>query len=500
MPGGSGKPTGRLGGATASAAGRAHAGRFREEAPVDVPGEPASPPPQAASARRATSARPVSVERIAAHLRRRRGRERARLTVPLLVLALLAAACSGGNERSGEIRFLVFGEPAELEAFRTVVSEFQKLEPRIVITLVEASDRDDLITRLSTSFAGGQPPDLFLINYRFFRQFAVRGVLEPIEERLERSRAFDEEDFYPQALDAFRIDGRLQCLPQNISSLVVYYNRDLFAQAGVSEPEPGWTWNDMVEKAIALTRDEDGDGNVDRYGLGVEPTLIRIAPFVWSNGGELLDDDVRPTRFALDSPAADAALRAFFDLRQLHLVVPTEEEVESEDDETRFLNGRTAMVLSSRRATPTFRTITAFDWDVAPLPRHVEPAGILHSDAYCLTRASQEKDAAWRFMEFALGPEGQRITARSGRTVPSLVEVSRSAAFLDPAAKPANSRVFLDTIPSIRRVPNISTWPEIEDAAEGILENGLYESVPSAEVTRQLNARTAEMFARAERG
>ncbi|MDQ3379870.1 MAG: sugar ABC transporter substrate-binding protein [Actinomycetota bacterium] len=415
-----------------------------------------------------------------------------------MLLVLVATACSGEGQ-SGEIRFLVFGEPAELQAFRSVVKEFRTVEPDITVTLVEASDRNDLIARLSTSFAGGEPPDLFLINYRFFGQFAVRGVLEPIEGRLEGSDAFDADDFYAKALDAFRLDGELVCLPQNISSLVVYYNRDLFAKAGVQEPTPGWTWDEMVEKAIALTRDENGDGNVDQYGLGVEPTLIRIAPFVWSNGGELVDDEAQPTRFTLDSPAADAALRAFFDLRQLHLVVPTEEEIESEDDETRFLNGRTAMVLSSRRATPTFRTITAFDWDVAPLPRHKKQAGILHSDAYCMTSASKEKDAAWRFMEFALGPEGQRITARSGRTVPSLIEVSRSEAFLDPTAKPASSRVFLDTIPFIRRVPNISTWPEIENASEGILEGGLYESVPSAEVTRQLNARTRGMFARAER-
>ncbi len=438
------------------------------------------------------------------HLRKRSASQRAErarrwlATVAALLLVLVATACSGEGQ-SGEIRFLVFGEPAELQAFRSVVKEFRTVEPDITVTLVEASDRNDLIARLSTSFAGGEPPDLFLINYRFFGQFAVRGVLEPIEGRLEGSDAFDADDFYAKALDAFRLDGELVCLPQNISSLVVYYNRDLFAKAGVQEPTPGWTWDEMVEKAIALTRDENGDGNVDQYGLGVEPTLIRIAPFVWSNGGELVDDEAQPTRFTLDSPAADAALRAFFDLRQLHLVVPTEEEIESEDDETRFLNGRTAMVLSSRRATPTFRTITAFDWDVAPLPRHKKQAGILHSDAYCMTSASKEKDAAWRFMEFALGPEGQRITARSGRTVPSLIEVSRSEAFLDPTAKPASSRVFLDTIPFIRRVPNISTWPEIENASEGILEGGLYESVPSAEVTRQLNARTRGMFARAER-
>ena len=59
--------------------------------------------------------------------------------------------------------------------------------------------------------------------------------------------------------------------------------------------------------------------------------------------------------------------------------------------------------------------------------------------------------------------------------------------------------MFLDTIANIRRVPNISTWPEIEDASEGILEGGLYESVPSRDVADQLDERTREMFARAER-
>jgi multiple sugar transport system substrate-binding protein len=156
------------------------------------------------------------------------------------------------------------------------------------------------------------------------------------------------------------------------------------------------------------------------------------------------------------------------------------------------------MMFSSRRSTPSFRTITAFDWDIAPLPKHEEPAGILHSDAYCLTEASEAKDTAWKFMEFALGPEGQRITAQSGRTVPSLKEVAESDAFLDPSAKPANSRVFLDTIDVIRRVPNISTWPEIEDAAEPIIETGLYQGVGAEEAARKLEAVTAPMFARAE--
>ncbi len=424
------------------------------------------------------------------------------LAIALLVCAL--AACGGGggsdgDDVSGEVSFLVFGEPEELKAYRGVIDGFKNRQPAVTVKLIEASDREDLLARLSTSFAGGTPPDLFLLNYRFYGQFAARDVLEPVESRLESSDAFEQDDFYPQALDAFRFDGKLVCLPQNISSLVVYYNRDLFKQAKVPEPKAGWTWDDMVQKAIRLTRDTNGDGDIDQHGLGVEPSIIRIAPFVWSNGGEVVDDEEEPTRLALDSPEATEAMQKFFDLRREHLVIPSEQEVEAEDDETRFQNGREAMVLSSRRSTPAFRTIEGFDWDVAPLPKHVEQAGILHSDAYCLTKASENKEAAWAFLEFALGPEGQRITARSGRTVPSLKSVAQSSDFLDPSLKPAHSEVFLEGIPAIRRVPTISTWPEIEDAAESIIEQGLYRGVRADEVARQLIDRTTPMFARAER-
>lgn len=432
---------------------------------------------------------------------------RFRLRSLLLACAAITAACTGttsdeqaapARNVSGDLSFLVFGEPEELKAYRNVIRSFKSVEPDVNIKLTVASDRDDLLARLATSFAGGAPPDLFLLNYRFYGQFAVRGVLDPVAPRLEASTAFEPEDFYPEAVEAFQLNGEQICLPQNISSLVVYYNKDLFADAGLEEPAEGWTWDEMVALAKILTRDEDGDGLAEQYGLGVEASIIRLAPFVWSNGGELVDSDENPTRFALDSPEAIEAMQKFFELHLVHGVIPGDEEIEAEDDTTRFLNGRTAMVLSSRRDTPTFRTITDFDWDIAPLPIHEQPAGILHSDAYCMTKASGNKDAAWRFMEYALGSEGQRITAESGRTVPSLIEVSTSDAFLDPNAKPANSQVFLDTIPIIRRVPNISTWPEIEDLAAGLMEAGLYGGVPADVIARRLIEQTQEIFARAE--
>jgi multiple sugar transport system substrate-binding protein len=420
------------------------------------------------------------------------------LVAVVVALAAIGAGLAAGGGGDGDrpaISLLVFGEPEELAAYRKLIAAYERRDPEARVRLIAASDRVDLIARLSTGFAAGSPPDLFLINYRYYGQFAARGALEPLGPRMAGS-ALSAGDFYEPALDAFRWGGTLTCLPQNISSLAVYYNRDLFRRYGVAEPEAGWKWYHMVDRAKALTRDLDGDGAVDVYGLGVEPSIIRLAPLVWSAGGDLVDDPVRPTRFRLDDPAALEAMEALFSLRVAHGVIPSEPEQESEDDETRFLNGRTAMVLSSRRSTPTFRTITDFDWDVAPLPTLGEPAGILHSDAYCMARISPRKDESWRFVEFALGPEGQRIVAETGRTVPSLKAVANSPAFLDPRAKPAGSRVFLDAIPTIRRVPSISTWPEIEDATAGILETAMYDDLPPTTIAREVDRATRELFAR----
>jgi multiple sugar transport system substrate-binding protein len=439
---------------------------------------------------------------------------RPKALLALLLAAVLAAAGCGagsGSSADGPVRLLVFGAPEELAAYRTLVEAYEKARPGTDVQLVEASDRKDLLARLATSVAGGAPPDLFLMNYRFYGQFAAKDVIEPLDDRLAASEAVDPADYYPVAWNAFRWKDRQLCLPQNVSSLAVYYNRTLFAKYGVPEPKAGWTWNDLVATASAMTRDSRGavikatesEGAALRpavHGLGVEPSIIRLAPFVWSNGGQLVDDPTKPARLTLDTPAAREALKNLVDLRLAYGVVPTDEEVEAEDDESRFANGRLAMLMSSRRSTTTFRSITGFEWDVAPLPVYREQVGVLHSDAYCMTRGAKNKDAAWRFLEFAIAEEGQRIIAATGRTVPSHVAVSQSPAFLGPAQPPRSAKVFLDAIPTVRALPTVSTWPEIEDVTYGILENAMHRGDRLDDVIRDLDRQTRPLFARGEHG
>lgn len=414
----------------------------------------------------------------------------------VLPLLLFLAAC---DRPTPAVSFMVFGDTAEYAAYDALVAAFEAENPNIDIALTHIPSARDYRTKLATDFAAGAPPDVALLNYRRVPAFAAAGQLEPLGPYLDNSEIIAREDFYPITLESFTWRNELVCIPQNISSLVVYYNRDLFAAAGLPEPADDWTWDDFLATAKALTHDGDGDGITDQYGLGIEPSLYRLAPFVWQNGGRIVDDPENPAGLGLTRLPSLQALAWFVELQTVHGVAPNRLAEASIDSETRFIQGTTAMYLNSRRGTPTYRESAAFDWDIAPLPRGNQSAGILHSDAYCLSAAARDKDAAWQFIEFANSPAGQTIVARSGRTVPSLIAVAESEAFLNPAARPSRSRVFLDTIPDLQMVPLLSTWEEIEVTASEEIERAFYGDITAEEAAVLARDRTEEYFLLAAR-
>jgi multiple sugar transport system substrate-binding protein len=415
---------------------------------------------------------------------------------PFLALFAVLAACAvaPGAGRPEPITFMIFGDTGEKAAYEALVAAFTARHPDIPVTLLHIPGQSDYRKRLGVDFAAGTPADVVLLNYRRYAAFAAKGALEPLGPYLDRSDLISVADFYPETIAPFVWEGQLMCIPQNLSSLVVYYNRDLFRAAGLAEPADDWTWADFLAAAQALTQDTDGDGAIDQYGLGTEVSIFRVAPFIWQNGGELVDDPAAPTRLALDTPAAREAIQWFVDLQVVHGVAPDAVAEAAEDSESRFLNGRLGMFLNSRRGVPTYRTISSFDWDVAPLPQGKQRAGILHADAYCMPSVAKQKDAIWTFIEFANAPEGQHLIAASGRTVPSLRAVAESPTFLDPGARPARNHVFLDVIPYIRSVPVMEGWVDIEEITAVELERAFYGQAGVDEVIRTAIERAQPFF------
>ncbi len=416
----------------------------------------------------------------------------------LILLLLLWPLTACGSRQETAVSFLVFGDPAELAAYEKLVAAFMAEHPEITIELGHVPGQSDYRKRLAAGFAAGSPPDVFLLNYRRIGAFAADGVLEPVGPYLAQSKVLKEAEFYSEAITAFTFQDQLWCIPQNLSSLVVYYNEDLFAAAGLQPPAPDWTWSDFLAVARTLTRDLDGDGRIDQYGAGIEPSLYRLAPFVWQNGGDVVDDPTRPTRLTLDSPAALEAFTWFVNLQVQEGVVPDAVAESAISSENRFLQGTLAMYFNSRRGVPTYRTITDFRWDVAPLPRFRQAAGILHSDGYCMAAAARNKGAAWTFIEFANSSTGQRLIAETGRTVPSLRQVAAEPVFLAPTLPPRNSRVFLDTLPVMRQVPTITQWVAIEETANREIERAFYGQISVAEAAATAVQLTQSFFTEGE--
>jgi multiple sugar transport system substrate-binding protein len=427
-------------------------------------------------------------------------------------LAVLGRERRAAARRKRSIRFAFFGTDAEQRAYQYLIAAFEAAHPDISVD-VAALDSGDASLQLDTlmnhpnrpwllrggpyqswlwkSLASPAAPDVFVLSYQRFPSYAARGVLEPLGERLRASTAIDAADFYPAALDAFRsgdvVDDGLGAIPLNASSLAVYYNADLFASRGVALPEDGWTWDAFASAAEALTFDLDPADCAGVHGLTIEPRLSRSAAFIWGAGGNLIDDPMRPTRLTLDSPEAREGLRRFADLGPAgRNVTPTSAQARQFNDLARFAAGRAAMFVHSRRVVPTLREAKGLNWDVAPLPVGTVPANVLHSDGLCLLAGARDKEAAWAFIEFAVGRVGQAALAETGRTVPSLRSVAESDAFLRGTSfpwlfgdqplglAPARARVFLDNVSISRRIPAMATLPAVEGMFDRAFKQAFY--------------------------
>ncbi|GAA1572839.1 sugar ABC transporter substrate-binding protein [Kribbella sancticallisti] len=403
----------------------------------------------------------------------------------LAVSALLAvSACSGeqgaaddtgSSTPAAKITVQVRADPEEAAVYRSLVTAYQKASGAQVDLV--AVGRQDHLTRLSTAFASGDAPDAFLINYREYAPFVQRGAVAPVGPLLDQ-QGVDRAAYYEEPLRAFSYGGALQCMPQNISSLVVYWNRALFKQAGVAPPKTGWTWAEFVATARALT-------TAKTKGVGIDPSITRMAPFIWSSGGSIVDNDEAPTRTTLHEPGARAALQAVVDLIGTG-TTPTKKQLAAQGLDEQFMTGKVAMFLSSRVEVPALREQRGLDFDVAALPVLGKPASVLHSDAYCVSSSSEHKDAAAKFIAYAVGQQGQTITALGGRTVPSLKAVATSPAFLSPARPPASSQVFLDAIPQLRHTPVTPSWPEVEDVIGNQLQRAFEDGVPLDQVLAEI--------------
>lgn len=368
---------------------------------------------------------------------------------------------------SGEVSFLTFGSPAQAQAYQALATAFEAKYPGTKVTVISLADNEvDYHAKLATELAGGQPPEVVLLDYDAAARYFAAGAFQSLSADMAQSTVIHATDFYTQAYTAYQWQGQQMCLPISVSSVVVYYNKKLFDAAGQAYPKAGWTWDQFIATATALTKPPD------QFGVGMDRELNNVMPFVWQNGGELFSPDVK--QLTLNTPAASAAIQWWVDWQVQDHVAANATQEQSLDSGTRFQNGQLGMFLDSSDSVPDLRTATGLDWDIGPLPQSQQPATILKSLGQCLTAKGARSDLGWKLIEYTNSVEGQKLLASAGLIVPANMSVAQSPAFLDPNARPAHSQVWLDAIPLIHTVPPLPNWPDIEETANTELESAFY--------------------------
>jgi len=301
--------------------------------------------------------------------------------------------------------------------------------------------------KFQTMTAAGVAPDVIFMESTRFPKFVSSGALENLDPYIKRDGDVNLADFYPVALKSYLWNGHLYGLPNDIAIGVVFYNKDLFDEAGVPYPKSAWTWNDYLRAAKMLTFDFDEDGRTDQFG-----TMIGDwRQFVWQNRGDLVDDPMHPTRSTMDTPAVREALQWLVDLRFKHHVTTRPGELADMGGYEMFMTGKVAMVFGGHWDVPTYSKIRRFRWDVAPLPKGKVRANNALGSCLSIPSKSRHKDAAWRYIKFLAGSEGQKVMVGADFSTPARKSIARSREFLQPP--PQSEQVFVNEIPFGRPVP-----------------------------------------------
>ena len=152
----------------------------------------------------------------------------------------------------------------------------------------------DYYIKISTYVAGKKTPDFFWLTQELISKYASMGVIADITDEFKASTEINPDTFYPGVLASAEYDCKYYGVPWIANPLIVYYNRDLFREAGVDFPDPlgGWTWDEFIDVASKLTvKKTDSNGNqYQQYGYIVDG-WPNIETFIWAGGGDIVGEN-----------------------------------------------------------------------------------------------------------------------------------------------------------------------------------------------------------------
>lgn len=170
---------------------------------------------------------------------------------------------AGASDGDVTLRYGIWDDNQKA-ALREIADKFEEENPGIKVE-IEVTPWKDYWTTLETSATGGSAPDVFWMNAPHFAMYAQGGMLTSLDDAIGDSEVASKADFPESLVDMYSDNGVWYGMPKGFDTIAVYYNKELFDNAGVAYPTTDWTWDDYVSIAKQLT---DADNGV--YGTALQ--------------------------------------------------------------------------------------------------------------------------------------------------------------------------------------------------------------------------------------
>lgn len=346
--------------------------------------------------------------------------------VGLVLAALILSACAvqtGGMAAPGAGQTATRPEGAKivlrvgtgdsgegLTPHFTIIQQFETENEDIQVQ-VEPVGSGDYYARILTQIAAGDPPDLLQIGDDAVPMFVQKDAFVPLDDYLASADyPLDTSIYLPGVLEPGQWNGKQYLLPKDFSPLAVYYNKRLFDEAGVAYPQDGWTWDDFLATAQALTKTDDS-GKTVQWGVQLPASWTTgFEYWVGAAGGQLISEDGKQFVGYMDSPAVQSAVQFYADLYNKHKVAPLPADMNSfGGGNSEFDNGTAAMRIFGRWPQAGIKQNPNVDLGVVGMPAGAQRANVLFWGGFGLSALSQDKDAAWRFMRYYTGEPGAEV-------------------------------------------------------------------------------------------
>jgi ABC-type glycerol-3-phosphate transport system substrate-binding protein len=388
-----------------------------------------------------------------------------------LAAASLAPWATGCAPDDDALTFFFAANPDERDRRLRIVEEFQRRHPDIKVRAVLSAP--GVMQQLSTFCAGGKCPDVLMAWELTYAELADRGVLLDLNTMLARDPAFAAElksDSIPSLYDTFAFNGGQYALPEQWSGNYLFYNKRLFAEAGLPPPpsswERPWSFTEFLETAKALTK-RDGSGRATQWGfVNLWFSYYSAGLFAMNNGVPWSTPLTNPTHFNFGDDAFVEAVQFYADLSNKHRVAPDASEVQSMSTPDLFASGKAGLAMGGHWRYQTFIRAEDLDFDVTPLPvgprRQGQPArSNIGSTGLAISASSQRKAQAWEFVKFAAGPVGQALTGESTLFVPVLRSALNSPGFAESHHRIGNLAVLTEGPAHSDGMPVTPAWEKI---------------------------------------